>query len=60
MPLMARRRRRKRHDRGVAYRIAANAARVATVVLVSVAVGYAFYQALSWVAAEGARRGLGG
>ena len=35
-------------------------ARVLLVVLVSLAVGYAFYAALSWVAAEGARRGLGG
>lgn len=56
MPDMARRRRRrrKRRDegtafRGAAFRVAAIFARVALVVLVAVAVGYAFYSALRWV-----------
>ena len=35
-------------------------ARVILVVLDPVAAGYAFYLALSWVATEGARRGVGG
>ena len=57
MFLMARRRqrRRRRRDegaalRGAAFRVAAIFARVALVVLVAVAVGYAFYAALRWVA----------
>ena len=41
-------------------RVAAALARVILVVLVAVAVGYAFYLALSWIASEGARRSLGG
>ena len=60
MPDMGRRRRRKRHERGGAVRAAAGLARVMLVVVISVAVGYAFYLALSWVASEGARRSLGG
>ena len=51
MPGMSRRRRRRRRIDGAAVlRVAAGVARVAAVVLVAVAVGYAFYLALSWVA----------
>ena len=59
---MARRRRvrRRRREEGAAVRVAAVLARVLLVVLVAVAVGYAFYLALSWVASEGSRRFLGG
>ena len=59
MLLMSRRRRRKRHNRGFAYRIGANLVRVAMVVLVAVAIGYAFYLGLRWVADEAGRRGSG-
>lgn len=64
MPGMARRRRRrrKRRDEGAAFRVeafrvAAMFARVALVLLVAVAVGYAFYAALRWVADLAAGRG---
>ncbi len=55
---MARRRRRKRRDRTVAYRAVVGNSRVVMVILVSVAVGFAFYLALQW-AAEAARGDLG-
>ena len=52
-----RRRRRRRRIKGAAVlRVAARIARAALVVLVAVAVGYAFYYALRWVAAEADRR----
>ena len=60
MPGMSRRRRRRRRsDEGAAFRVAVRVARAALVILVSVAVGYAFYSALQWVAAEADRRGSG-
>lgn len=54
-----RRRRRKRIEGAVVLRVAARIARVTLVVLVSVAVGYAFYYALQWVAVEADRRDSG-
>ncbi len=60
MPRMARRRKRRSRKKGAAVlRLTAILARMLLVVLVSVAVGYAFYLALDWVAAEAARRGAG-
>ena len=53
---MARRRRRKRREAGIAVRVAASLARVMLVVLVAMAVGYAFYLALQWVASEALNR----
>ena len=52
-----RRRRRKRIEGAAVLRVAARIARVMLVVLFAVAVGYAFYFALQWVAAEASRRG---
>lgn len=60
MPGMSRRRRRKRHNRTFALRVVRVVGRGALVILVSVAVGYAVYLLLQWVAAEAARRSLGG
>lgn len=45
--------------RGAIFWITAGIAREALVTLVSVAVGYAFYSALQWVAAEADRRSSG-
>lgn len=59
MPYMGRRLRRRRSDEGAIFRVAVRVARVVLVILVSVAVGYAFYSALQWVAAEADRRGSG-
>ncbi|MDP9437779.1 MAG: hypothetical protein M3P49_03395 [Actinomycetota bacterium] len=60
---MSRRRRRKKHTRQTrrfAYRrIMANLVRVVLVVLVALAIGYAFYLALRWVADEVDRRNSG-
>ena len=57
-PMSYRRRRRRRRLEGAAVlRVAARIARVVLVVLVAVAVGYAFYYGLQWVAAEAERRG---
>ncbi len=57
MPHMARRRKRRSRKEGAAVlRLMAILARGVMVVLLSVAVGYAFYFALDWVAAEAARR----
>ena len=57
---MARRRRLRRRRREGIAPVRAVLARVILVVLVAVAVGYAFYLALSWVASKGTRRGVGG
>ena len=57
MPGMSRRRRRRRSNEGTALRVTERVARVALVILVAVAVGYAFYSALQWVVAEAGRRG---
>jgi hypothetical protein len=52
---MPRRRRRKRRNRNSALRVVRAIGQGALVVLFSVAVGYAFYLTLQWVAAEAAR-----
>lgn len=60
MAAMSYRRRRRRRIEGAAVlRVLAIFARVVLVVLVSAAIGYAFYSALRWVAAEADRRGSG-
>ena len=58
MAAMSHRRRRRRRIEGAAVlRVLTIFARVGLVILVSAAIGYAFYYGLRWVAAEAEGRG---